>query len=117
MAFPNHVEVFRRLEPTAPYALGGNMDAFRDISLRFSRGITFSLVVAVGLSLPLGILPFCCLFLTFLAPRHTFLWLLDISCFLAYFFPRLTSLHFSPSHLVLRHSSYCYCLWSHVVDH
>ena len=58
----------------------------------------------------------CCCW-TVLAHWHTFLLLLDLSCFLAYFSPRLTSLHFSPSHLILRHSSYCYCLWFHIVDH
>ena len=40
MAFPNHVEVFHRLVPTSAYAIGDSMDAFRVISLRFSRGIT-----------------------------------------------------------------------------
>ena len=60
MAFPNHAEVFHRLVSTSPYAIGNNMDAFRLISLRFSRGITSFLVVAVGLSLLLGIHPFCC---------------------------------------------------------
>ena len=64
MAFPNHVEVFYRVVRTSPNAIGDNMDAFRVISLRFSRGIT-SFLVAVGLSLLLGILPFCCW--TFLA--------------------------------------------------
>ena len=60
MVLSNHVEVFYRVVPTSPNAIGDNMDAFRVISLRFLRGITSSLVVAVGLSLPLGILPFCC---------------------------------------------------------
>ena len=67
MAFPNHVEVFHLLVSTAPYALGDKMDASRVIS--FSRGITSFFVVAVGLSLPLGILPFCCW--TFLASWRT----------------------------------------------
>ena len=58
MAFPNHVEVFHRIVSTPPYAIGGNMDAFRVISLRFSRGITS--FVVVGLYLPLGILHICC---------------------------------------------------------
>ena len=117
MAFPNHIVVFHRLDFTSPYAIGDNIDrCFLRCSLRFSRGIT-SFLVAVGLSLPLGILPFCCSCWTFLAPWHTSLVLLDLSCFLAYFFPRLTSLHYSPSHLVLRHPSYCYRLWSHMVDH
>ena len=40
MAFPNHVKVFHRLVPTSPYAIGDDMDAFRLISLRFSRGIS-----------------------------------------------------------------------------
>ena len=61
MAFPNHVEVFHRLVSTSPYcAIGDNIDAYRVISLRFSRGITSFFVVAVGLSLPLGIFPFFC---------------------------------------------------------
>ena len=74
------------------------MDASRVISLRFREACDF----------------FCW---TFHVPWHTCLLLLDISCFLAYFFLRLASLNFSPSHIVLRHSSYCYCLWSHIVDH
>ena len=40
MAFPNHVEVFYRLDFISPYAIGDNIDASRVISLRFSRGIT-----------------------------------------------------------------------------
>ena len=59
MTFPNHVEVFYRVVPTSPYAIGDNMDAVRVVSLRFSQGTT-SFFVAVELSLPLGILPFCC---------------------------------------------------------
>ena len=93
--------VFRRYDLTSPHAVGDNIDASRAVSLRFLRGIASFLVVA-GLSLPLGILPFRCL---------------DLCCFWAYFFPRLTSLHFSPSHLALRHPRYCYCLWSHIGDH
>ena len=59
----------------------------------------------------------CCCCWTFPPPWHTSLLLFDLSRFLAYFFPPLTSLQFSPNHLILRHSSYCYRLWSHVVDH
>ena len=62
-------------------------------------------------------LPSFLLLLDFLAPRHTSQLLLDLSCFLAYLFPRLTALHSSPSHVVILHSSYCYCLWPHIVDH
>ena len=68
MAFPNHVEVFHRLVPTSPYAIGDNIDSSRVIYLRFSRGITFFLVAA-GLSLSLGILPFC--YWTFFASWRT----------------------------------------------
>ena len=32
-------------------------------------------------------------------------------------FPRMSSLHVIPSHLVLRHFSYCYRVRAHVVDH
>ena len=47
------------LVPTSPYALGDNMDVSRVVSLRCSRGMT-SFFVVVGLSLPLGVLPFYC---------------------------------------------------------
>ena len=78
------------------------MDAFRVISLRFWREI----------------ISYFCWCWTFLVPWRTnpfLLWCL--LCFLACFFPQLTSLHCSPSHLVLRHPSYCYRVWSHIVDH
>ena len=73
-------------------------------------------LLLLDFSCPLVYFPFL-FFFTFLAPWHTSLLLLDLSCFLVYFFPRLTSLHSSPSHLVIRHPSYCYSLWSHIVDH
>ena len=64
MAFPNDVVVVHCLDFTSPYAIGDYTDASRVISLRFLRGIT-SFLVGVGLSLPLGMLPFRCW--TFLA--------------------------------------------------
>ena len=66
MAIPNDVVVFHRLDFTSPYAVGDNIDAFRAVSLRFSRGIASFLVVA-GLSFPCPLAyfpfvvgPFCC---------------------------------------------------------
>ena len=57
MAFPNHVQVFRRLLLTSPYAIGDNMDAFCGISLRFWRGVTTFLLV-VNFPCPLAHFPF-----------------------------------------------------------
>ena len=68
MAILNDVVVFHRLDSTLPYAIIDNIGASRAISHRFSRGIT-SFLVAVGLSLPLGILPFRCW--TFVASGRT----------------------------------------------
>ena len=102
MAFPNHIVVFHRLDFTSPYAIDDNID--RCFPLYLSSFLARHYLLS------------CCCWI-FLAPWHTFLLLLDFSCFLAYFFPRLTSLQSSPSHLVLRHPSYCYSLWSHIVDH
>ena len=56
-AFPKHIVVFHPLDFTSPYATGDNMESPRGIYLRFSRGIT-SLLVVVGLSLPLAQFPF-----------------------------------------------------------
>ena len=100
MAFLNHVEVFHRLVSTAPSQLCDKTDAFRVISLRF----------------PLGMASFyyCCW--TFLAPWHTSRSEWYLPCLLAYFFPHRTSRQCSPGHLVMRHSSCCYRVWSHIVD-
>ena len=91
MVFPSHAGIFHLLVSTSPYALGDNIHASRVISLRFSvlarHDLPFRFVV--GLSLLLGVRVF----------------------------PRMSSLHVSPSHLVLRRSSYCYRVWSHIVDH
>ena len=56
MAFPSHVEVFHRLVPTSTNAMGDDMDVFRVIPLRLSRGIAFFLA-AVGFPCPLAYFP------------------------------------------------------------
>ena len=50
--------------------------------------------------------PFILLLLNFPCPLAYFPFVVGTFLLLAHFFPRLTSVHFSPSHLVLRHSSY-----------